>query len=326
MDRPALPAGPFLVAGLGRAGRAAADALRRAAGPERGAAWDSESTSATRAAARRLEAVGVRTRLGPAPPSREALRSFRTLVKSPGIALDSAVVTRALDSGLDVIDELELGWRMSQAPTLAVTGTNGKSTVATLAAAVLEAAGMEGRLAGNAEFGTPLSAVATEPAGWNVCEVSSFQLEASPGFLPDVAVFTNLTRDHLSRHRTMRSYGDAKRRMFVRADAVVSCAVVDTDDRFGDALADQIEAAGGRVVRVGSSAAADYRVVAAAWDLRRARVRLDTPSGELTLETRLPGLYNARNAAAALAAVETIGVHRAVAARAIAGQDGVPGR
>src|SRR3982074_510134 len=100
-----------------------------------------------------------------------------------------------------------------RSPVAAVTGTNGKSTVTGLTAALLAAGGHNVRLAGNAEVGEPLSNVAADTPDWIACEVSSYQLEASPTLLPEVAVFTNLTDDHLHRHGTMERYGEAKRRL-----------------------------------------------------------------------------------------------------------------
>jgi len=225
-----------------------------------------------------------------------------------------------------VLDELELGWRMSASPMIAITGTNGKSTVAALVVEALSASGRDVRLAGNTEFGSPLSVVARERADWHVCEVSSFQLEGCPGLLPEVAVLTNITREHLSRHRTMASYADAKRRLFVRSAGIAPCAVVGVDDRYGAALARELEDAGTRVARVGRSGEADYRVVAARWDMRRAELRVATPCGESTLEARLPGMHNALNVATALAVADAVGIERATSTRAIAGCAGPPGR
>jgi len=168
--------------------------------------------------------------------------------------------------------------------------------------------------------------VAAEPLDWIVCEVSSYQLEACPAVLPDIAVFTNLTLEHLHRHRSMKRYGEAKRRLFVRGEVAVPRAVIDVDDDFGRQLAADVEARGGAVVRVGFSRDADYRVLSAAWDLRRAALHVGTPGGEVELETRLPGAHNARNVAAGLAIADALAVEPAVAARALAEDPGPPGR
>ncbi len=324
--RPAPPPGPYLVAGLGRAGQAAVGALSRLAGPGAVVAWERSVTLQSRRLARTLRARGVDVHLGPELPLIAEPGPARTMIRSPGISFRSRPVREAREHALEVIDELELGWRLSRAPILAVTGTNGKSTVAGLATSLLAASGHRVRLAGNTEFGEPLSTVAAEPLDWIVCEVSSYQLEACPSLLPDLAVFTNLTHEHLHRHRTMRRYGEMKRRMFVRGDAAVPRAIVDVDDRFGRQLAMDVEARGGAAVRVGFSADADYRILSAAWDLHRASLRVETPRGEVELATRLPGKHNARNVAAALAIADALAIEPAVAARTVAVDPGTPGR
>jgi UDP-N-acetylmuramoyl-L-alanyl-D-glutamate--2,6-diaminopimelate ligase len=323
--RPELPPGPYAVAGLRRAGLAAVEALCRIAPAGEVVACDRAPSSVPKRVRRNLREAGVQVLLGPDGESLGFARAPRTLIKSPGIGPDAAVLRNARRLGIAVLDELELGWRISEAPMLAVTGTNGKTTVACLARAVLAAAGMTATVAGNTEFGPPLSAVEPGP-DWIVCEASSFQLEGCPDLLPEVAVFTNLTRDHLVRHRTMRRYGEAKRRLFVRGTAVVPHAVIDIADGFGRALADELQARGGRVVRVGFDRVADYAIRDVRWDLRSAVVDLRTPSGALILETRLPGVHNARNVAAAVALGDLFGVPRARLADAIATQDPPPGR
>src|SRR5207302_1492264 len=138
--RPPIPAGPFLVAGLGRAGRAAVDALCGRVGPNLVSAWDTDTGKSMRRVRSRLIAAGVRTWLG-APPEIGKEPAATVVVKSPGIRFDSPLIERARELGFEVLDELELGWRLGRAPMLAVTGTNGKSTVAGLTAAILSAAG-----------------------------------------------------------------------------------------------------------------------------------------------------------------------------------------
>jgi UDP-N-acetylmuramoyl-L-alanyl-D-glutamate--2,6-diaminopimelate ligase len=325
VPRPAPPPGPSIVAGLARAGRAAVDALTRLAGPEQVVAWERAVNRDSRRLQRDLAARGVRTYLRADPPV-DAEPPALTFVRSPGISMESRPIRRARDAGLDIVDELELGWRLSRTPMLAITGTNGKSTVAGLATALLDGAGHRIEMVGNTDFGRPLSAVNGTPLDWAVCEVSSFQLEGCPALLPDLAVFTNLTPEHLARHRTMSRYGKAKRRMFVRGDAAVPRAVIDVDGDFGRALAQDVEARGGAVSRVGFAADADYRILATTWDLRRAVVRAATPRGELELETRLPGRYNAGNVAAALAVADMLEVDREVTAATLAEHPGTPGR
>jgi UDP-N-acetylmuramoylalanine--D-glutamate ligase len=320
-----MPEGPYDVAGLGQAGRAAVDALCRVEGGERVLASDRYPNRVPKRVRRDLEAAGVRTHLGSQRRVLDLPPAPRTLVKSPGIPIDAPILQLARERGLEVLDELELGWRLSSTPMIAVTGTNGKTTTSTLAAAVLAEAGLRVSLAGNADTAPPLSAL-NEDLDLIVCEVSSFQLEGCPSLMPEVAVFTNLTHDHLPRHGTMRRYGEVKRSLFMKDGEAVPLAVVDTFDDFGRRLADEVEGAGGRVVRVGIDADADYGIRDARWDLRTAEVELSTPSGPLVLETNLPGNHNARNVAAVVALCDLLEVERPVLAEVLAAHPGARGR
>jgi hypothetical protein len=174
----------------------AVQALCQAVGPELVWAWEADTGRLARRLRRQLEAGGVRTWLGPPPAPSQVCRA-RTAVKSPGIPFEAPLIMSAAALGLEVLDELELGWRVSRVRMIAVTGTNGKSTVAGLTAGVLAAAGFRVQLAGNTEFGPPLSA-AGQSLDWIVSEASSFQLEGSDRLLPEIAVFTNLTPEHLA--------------------------------------------------------------------------------------------------------------------------------
>jgi len=323
--RPRVPEGPYVVVGLGEAGRAAIEALCLVEGSERILASDHHPIGVPKRVRRALEGAGVRVHLGTQDELLDLPPPPHTLVKSPGVPTDAPLLQRARQRGMEVLDELELGWRLCSAPVIAVTGTNGKTTVSTLTAAILARSGLEARLAGNADIAPPLSAVTGKP-DLIVCEVSSFQLEGCPALRPDVAVFTNLTHDHLSRHRTMRRYGEVKRSLFIKDGVAVRLAVVDTIDEFGRELADDIERAEGQAIRVGLGPRDAYRIRDARWDLRSAELELDTPSGRLSLETRLPGFYNARNVAAAVALADSLDVERSVLAEVLATHPGPRGR
>lgn len=317
-ERPPVPSGPWLVVGLGRAGVAAAEALAERASVVRG--WDAASTAATRGAARRLANIGVDVSLGDRPQ----LEGVRAVARSPGVPLDTEPLASARRSGLPVIDELELGWRLQCAPIVGVTGTNGKGTVGALLTAALRASGDHPVLTGNWEFGPPLSAA--EPDGGPlVCEVSSYQLEAAPCFLPELSVLTNLGHDHLQRHGDRRAYGDVKRRMFIRGERTAPAAVVGTGEGFGKRLAHELRVRGARVSTcVGE--AADYRVQESSWELETGRTVLRARGERLAVDSRLPGPHNARNLAVALALTDELGIERGVALAAFASAEPVPGR
>lgn len=324
-ERQSLPQGSYLILGLGNAGSAAAEALLAAPAAERVHAWDGATAGAVRVTARRLRRRDVDVHLGgDGLTALDAAGPGATVIKSPGIDLDIPLLQAAAARGLQVFDELELGWRLAERPIVGVTGTNGKSTTAKLIAAALQAAGHSAHLAGNTEFGPPLSAAPAD--GWAVCEVSSFQLETSPSFLPDIAVFTNLTPEHLTRHLTMERYGAAKRAMFVRGKRTAGTAVVNCDDLYGRRLAHDVAAAGGRVLGYGFDMGADIVIERADWDVREARLSLRTPAGAVECSTRLPGAHNAANAAAAIAVGHALELPAQKVAGALASVDPPPGR
>lgn len=152
------------------------------------------------------------------------------IVLSPGVPPLEAV-TRAKARGVRVVGELELASWYVDAPVIAVTGTNGKSTVTTLLGEMLESSGYATFTGGN--LGVPwCEAVGTDATAANgrcVIEVSSYQLEATERFKPAVAVWLNLTADHLDRYGTLAAYGAAKARIFL-SQRPGDHAVVPADD------------------------------------------------------------------------------------------------
>ncbi|HXF00837.1 MAG TPA: UDP-N-acetylmuramoyl-L-alanine--D-glutamate ligase [Solirubrobacterales bacterium] len=206
-SRPPLPEGPYLVVGLARSGEAATRMLsargEEVAGcdtgfPEEGA---------------RLADAGLDVHLG--TDGVELLGPARCVVKSPGVPGEAPVIARARERGLDVIGELELAWRLLPNRFVAVTGTNGKTTVTELLGHVWRTAAEPVAVAGN--VGTPLaSLVGTLPGEATiVCECSSFQLEDAEAFAPECAVLLNVAPDHLDRHRDFEDYLRAKLQIFV---------------------------------------------------------------------------------------------------------------
>ena len=194
--RPPLPEGPFLVVGLARSGQAAARLLAGRGEAVRGV------DSGHPEGAAGLAGVGVEVVLD--TDGLALLDGTRTVVKSPGVPREAPVIAAALERGIDVVGELELAWRAIPNRFVAVTGTNGKTTVAELLGHVYRTAGEPVAVAGN--VGTPLSSLAgeVEPDATVVCEASSFQLEDSVAFAPECAVFLNLAPDHLDRHARPR--------------------------------------------------------------------------------------------------------------------------
>ncbi len=136
------------------------------------------------------------------------------IVLSPGVPLEAACLEQARRRRIAMMGELELAWRFCRAKALAVTGTNGKTTVCTLVHAMLTACGHTVALAGNND--TPLSRVVMDDMqpDYVVLEVSSYQLETTDRFHPCIAAVLNITPDHLGRHGSMDNYAAMKARLF----------------------------------------------------------------------------------------------------------------
>jgi UDP-N-acetylmuramoylalanine--D-glutamate ligase len=196
------------VLGLARSGQAAARAL--AARGEQVIGVDAGAPEGAGA----LEDAGVELHLD-SDGAALAARA-RTLIESPGVPHGAPLARAARERGLTVLGELELGWRLLANPLIAVTGTNGKTTTVELIGEIWRRAGRPVAVAGN--VGTPLTSLAgaLDDDAVIVCETSSFQLEDTVAFVPDVAVLLNVSEDHLDRHGTMDDYVAAKRQAFSR--------------------------------------------------------------------------------------------------------------
>jgi UDP-N-acetylmuramoylalanine--D-glutamate ligase len=209
VSRPEPPPGPFLVVGLARSGQAAALALR--ARGEQVIGLDLGRPDGAQA----LADAGVELHLGGEDWDGAALVGrFASLVKSPGVPADVPAIALGHAAGVPVLGELELAWRLLSNAFLAVTGTNGKTTTVELIGHVHRTAGAPVAVAGN--VGTALSSLVgkVDSRARIVCEASSFQLEDSLAFAPEVAVLLNVAPDHLDRHGTLAAYTAAKLRIF----------------------------------------------------------------------------------------------------------------
>jgi len=217
------------VAGLARSGCAAVRLLRSAGVPVY--ASDAGSGAETVKAAAELAAsadAGLTLQVGGHDLARVA--GSAALILSPGIPPTAPVVQAAVAAGVPVLAEAQLGLdAMPGVPYVAVTGTNGKTTVTALLEQLMRSGGRRVVAAGN--IGLPLSEVArTEPhPEWLAVELSSFQLHDCPDVAPAVGILTNLAPDHLDRYPDLASYYADKARLFARAN-LASCWVSNLDD------------------------------------------------------------------------------------------------
>ncbi|NKZ09037.1 UDP-N-acetylmuramoyl-L-alanine--D-glutamate ligase [Actinomadura latina] len=230
------------VAGLGVSGRAAARVL--AGRGARVTVVDARDGDEQRAHAAELEARGVTVRLGDG----ESLPAGTELVvTSPGWRPDVPLLAAAAAAGIEIIGEVELAWRLrpggpgerpGAAPWLAITGTDGKTTVVRMLACMLTAAGHDALAVGN--VGTPIVEAVAEPYDVLAVELSSYQLHWSSSLAPEAAVVLNVAPDHLDWHGSMDAYVGAKGKIYARCGV----AVYNADDDTSAALA---EGAGRRV-------------------------------------------------------------------------------
>jgi UDP-N-acetylmuramoylalanine--D-glutamate ligase len=289
--RPPLPEGPFLVVGLARSGQAAARLLAERGEEVIGA------DSGSPARAERLREAGVEVNLD--GDREELVERARCVVKSPGVPRESPAVRRALTLGVPVIGELELAWRLLPNRFVAVTGTNGKTTVAELLGHVWRTAGEPVAVAGN--VGTPLASLVGDLDAETtiVSEASSFQLEDSTDFAPECALLLNATPDHLDRHATFDDYLQAKLRVFA-CQRAGDTAIVDRSDP----------------VIAGLDLPGDATVI---------DVSAEEPPVELSGEW-LVGPHNRANARFAAAAALAMGLEKGPVQEAIGSFPGVPHR
>ena len=146
------------------------------------------------------------------------------VVTSPGVPKTAPVLQAALERGLPIWSEIELAYRLTNAPIIATTGTNGKTTTTLLLAHILQTAGKNAVVAGNIsadDIKRTLVEAAFEASSDTIldAEISSFQLEWVEKFAPRIAILTNITPDHLNRHSSFEEYAQTKARLFAAQTA-----------------------------------------------------------------------------------------------------------
>ena len=211
----AVVSSPWLVVGLGATGWSVAQYLSG-----RGQAFVLTDTRAEPADLARFLQAFPQAVWHPGPLNAEALLEYETWVVSPGVSLQEPVVQQAQAAGCRLLGDIALFSEAAQRPLIAITGSNGKSTVTSLIGHLLQAAGQQVLVGGN--IGVPALDLLTAPLpDFYVLEVSSFQLDTTPHLQAEVAVFLNLSPDHLDRHVTLTAYQAAKQRVYLGCRAAV---------------------------------------------------------------------------------------------------------
>ncbi len=320
------------VLGLGRSGLATARALQ--AGGALPLLWD-DSPEARAKAEDQGFALTDLTR-------QSALDGVAALITSPGIPhlypAPNRVIARALELGVPVDNDIGLFFRSWATPewdnfeqvpkAVTVTGSNGKSTTTALIHHILQVAGRPCQMAGNIGKGV-LSIDPAQDGEVVVLELSSYQTDLARALTPDVAVFTNLSPDHLDRHNGMGGYFAAKRRLF--AEGGPDRCVVGVDEVEGQFLANQMGQGPGddRVIRVSSGQKLEgfgWSVFARKGFLAEWRKGRQMASIDLREVKGLPGAHNHQNACAAYAACRSLGLAPKLIEQALHSFAGLPHR
>lgn len=206
----------YLVAGLGKTGLSVARYLRR--NKKSFIAFDTRPQAPNLAEfAAEFPDVMVYVQHIPA----EIISQITDIIASPGLSLDTPLLKQALQEGIPVYGDIECLAREIHAPVIAITGTNGKSTVTTLVGEMAKAAGYKVAVAGN--IGTPVLDILDDEYQYDlwVLELSSFQLDLTYSLASVAATILNVSSDHLDRHHTMDAYAQAKQRVYHQAQTAL---------------------------------------------------------------------------------------------------------
>lgn len=320
------------VLGLGRSGLATARALK--AGGAEPLLWDDSAEARAKAEAEGFACTDL-MRNG-------AFDGVAALITSPGIPhlypQPNKVIARALALGVPVDNDIGLFFRsfattawdnFEVAPkVVCVTGSNGKSTTTALIHHILTVAGRPTQMAGNIGRGA-LDIDPPQDGEVVVLELSSYQTELARALTPDVAVFTNLSPDHLDRHHGMGGYFAAKRRLF--AEGGPDRCIIGVDELEGQFLAGQLAQGreDDRVIRISSGQKLDdfgWSVFARKGFLAEWRRGKQVASIDLREIPGLPGAHNHQNACAAYAATRALGIAPRVIEGALHSFAGLPHR
>jgi UDP-N-acetylmuramoylalanine--D-glutamate ligase len=292
------------VFGLARSGVSSIRSL--VAGGAKVYAWDDKESS--RAEAQKEGAVI-------APISEWPWSAIKALILSPGVPLTHPkphdVVTMARNAGAEVIGDVELFAReirtdrnaKGRAPVIAITGTNGKSTTTALIGHILAACGFAAEVGGN--IGKPVLDLSAPTARTiYVLEVSSYQIDLAPSLVPEVAVLTNISPDHIDRHGTLENYAAVKARLLENT-AKDGRVAIGVDDPHSASIFTKLMAShAGEAVPVSIGKVLGRGVFAVDGALYDAQSQRAAKVMDLTAASRLPGAHNWQNAALAYAAVK----------------------
>jgi UDP-N-acetylmuramoylalanine--D-glutamate ligase len=294
------------VFGLGGSGFASCHALK--AGGAEVIAGDDSADNLAKAAQAGFMTADLRT---------VSWGNFAALVLTPGAPLTHPAphwtVLAAREAGVEVIGDVELFCRERRrhapdAPFVAITGTNGKSTTTALTAHLMREAGHDVQMGGNIGIAI-LSLQPPRKGRVHVIEMSSYQIDLTPSLNPTVGILLNISEDHIDRHGTLENYAAVKERL-VAGVQPQGAAIVGVDDGFCRAIADRLDQAGKRVVRVSVKRPLADGVTVEHGTIVRASGGAREEIADIGGIGSLRGLHNAQNAACASACALALGVSK----------------
>ena len=241
--------------------------------------------------------------------------NFAALVLTPGVPLTHPpphwTVVAAKQAGVEVIGDIELFCRERKrhapdAPFVAITGTNGKSTTTALVAHLMREAGYDTQMGGN--IGTAILSLEPPATGRvHVIEMSSYQIDLTPSLDPSVGILLNVTEDHIDRHGSIEHYAAVKERLVAGVQRN-GTSIVGVDDHWCAAIADRVAQAGKNVVRVSVKHPVADGICLEGDTIVRVDSGARSRIASINEIGSLRGLHNAQNAACASAAVLALGV------------------
>jgi UDP-N-acetylmuramoylalanine--D-glutamate ligase len=292
------------VFGLGGSGLASCHALR--AGGAEVIASDDGAEQLAQAAKAGFITADLRT---------VSWANFAALVLAPGVPLTHPTphwsVMKAREAGVEVIGDIELFCRERKrhapdAPFVAITGTNGKSTTTALIAHLMQVAGYDTQMGGN--IGTAILSLEPPRMGRvHVIEMSSYQIDLTPSLDPTVGILINISEDHIDRHGTLENYAAVKERL-VSGVQSRGTAIVGVDDDFSRATADRLGQAGKRVVRISVKSPLVDGIYVEHEKIMQAIGGARSEIAGIAGIGSLRGLHNAQNAACAAATAIALGI------------------
>lgn len=298
----------MLVVGLARSGVAAVELALEAGAKV--VATDLRSADALGVDPTSWRARGAELSLGEQPLT--LLGGVDLVVVSPGVPAGAPLLAEARQQGIEVIGELELGYQMSDATWVAITGTNGKTTTTALTGELVRTTGRTVLVGGNIGNAVSLEASRVPSDGIIVAEVSSFQLDTTERFRPAVGALLNITEDHLDRYDSFGHYASSKMRLFAN-QTPDDVAVLFVDD---PEVNSRVDAVGGRIVPVSVERELEDGVFVRGGSVVS---RFGGHEAEIVAveELGLPGPHNLVNSMVAYATAAAVGVAPEAAAEVL---------